>query len=89
MPRVTIKLSPRIIAHFSRPLATPPDNKRQQFCAIAEEIKAIDPDIPCIVDGPGSLPDLRDGSPSDQGLAGNCRLAAEAYDIRGCIGRCR
>lgn len=70
-----LKLTTWNIEHFGRVLAraTPESARRKR--AIAEEVREIDPDVLCIVEGPGDLPALRAwvDDPAD-GLAGAYRV---------------
>jgi len=69
-----IKLTTWNIEHFARVLAgnTPQDQNRRQ--AIASEITQIDPDILCIIEGPGDLTLLQDFVNDSSGLNGNYQI---------------
>lgn len=71
----TIKLTTWNIEHFSRLLPTPPPENSLKLEGIVEEISDIDPDILCVVEGPGNLPDLMAWVQSPDGLDGKYHVA--------------
>lgn len=73
-----LKLTVWNIEHLGRLLAAPEaGDAPRRMAAIVGEIRAIDPDVLCIVEGPGSLPDLRAwvAAPAPAGLGGGWRVA--------------
>jgi len=64
-----IKLTTWNVEHLGKLLPAPGANP-QRLQGIAQEITEIAPDILCLVEGPGNLPDLRDWVKSPQGLQG-------------------
>jgi hypothetical protein len=65
-----IKITTWNIEHFAKVLAgnTEQDQRRKQ--AIADEISQIDPDILCIIEGPGDITLLQSFVNDPQGLNG-------------------
>jgi hypothetical protein len=74
----TVKLSTWNIEHLSRLLPEPPANRKLKLRGIADEIASIDPDILCIIEGPGNLPDLQAWVQSPEGLANRYHVATIA-----------
>jgi len=70
-----LKITSWNVEHFGRLLPNPADADRVRLDAIREEIEAIDPDILCLIESPGSLPDLQAWVESAHGLAGRYRIA--------------
>lgn len=70
-----IKLTTWNVEHLGKLLPAPGANP-QRLQGIAQEITEIAPDILCLVEGPGNLPDLRDWVKSPQGLQGRYHVAA-------------
>jgi endonuclease/exonuclease/phosphatase family metal-dependent hydrolase len=70
----TIKLTTWNVEHLDKLLPAPGANLRR-LQAIAQEITEIAPDILCLVEGPGNLPDLRAWVKSPQGLQGRYHVA--------------
>ncbi len=73
----TLKLTTWNIAHLARLVPQPPAASAPRLRAIVAEITAIDPDILCIVEGPGRLPDLLAWveAQAPDGLDGRYRVA--------------
>lgn len=71
----TLKLTTWNIEHLGRLLPTPSDNRKPKLQGIVDEITAIDPDILCLQEGPGNLPDLLAWASSPGGLQGRYRVA--------------
>lgn len=65
----TLKLTTWNIEHFGRQLASP-NAGSPRLQAVATEIRDINPDVLCVVEGPGSLPELRAWVKSPEGLDG-------------------
>jgi endonuclease/exonuclease/phosphatase family metal-dependent hydrolase len=70
-----IKLTTWNIEHFSRLIPDVPASKAAKHQGIIDEITQIDPDILCVVEGPGNLKDLMDWVESPNGLNGSYRVA--------------
>jgi hypothetical protein len=71
----TLKLTTWNIEHLGRLLPIPPDSRHPKLQGIVDEITAIDPDILCLQEGPGNLPDLLGWASSPNGLQGRYRVA--------------
>jgi endonuclease/exonuclease/phosphatase family metal-dependent hydrolase len=71
----TIKLTTWNIEHLAKLVPQPPPNKVEKLEAVKNEIAQLDPDILCIVEGPGSLPDLRTWVNAQDGLGGQYQVA--------------
>lgn len=71
----TIKLTTWNIEHFSKLIPNVPANKVLKHQGIIDEITEIDPDILCMVEGPGNLPDLINWVQSPNGLNGRYFVA--------------
>lgn len=67
-----LKLTTWNVAHLSRVLPNPPAELQDRYDGIVEEIEEIDPDILCIIEGPGDILDMRDFV--QNGLNGRYRL---------------
>lgn len=64
----SIKLTTWNIEHFSRLIPDVPPNRTAKHQGIIDEITEIDPDILCMVEGPGNLQDLINWAASPSGL---------------------
>jgi hypothetical protein len=64
----TLKLTTWNIEHFSRLLPEPPENQEPKWRGIIDEIASINPDILCIIEGPGNLQHLKAWVQSPDGL---------------------
>ncbi|MFH0759854.1 MAG: endonuclease/exonuclease/phosphatase family protein [Bacteroidota bacterium] len=71
----SIKLTSWNIEHFSRLIPNVPANKVAKHQGIINEITEIDPDILCMVEGPGNLQDLINWVQSPNGLNGKYHVA--------------
>jgi hypothetical protein len=71
----TIKLTTWNIENFGRLLPEPPQKNELKLRGIIDEIFAVDPDILCIIEGPGSLPDLQAWAQSPKGLNNRYQVA--------------
>lgn len=71
-----LKITTWNIEHFRRLLPTPSSSaERARYRAIADEIRDIDPDVLCIVEGPGDLNALRAFVEAPEGLNGAYAVA--------------
>jgi hypothetical protein len=70
----TLKLTTWNVEHLERLISQVDDSPSPRLRAVVEEIGDIDPDVLCLVEAPGSLPDLRAWVASDQGLGGRYRV---------------
>jgi hypothetical protein len=70
-----LKLTTWNIEHFGRLIPEPPQNRKLKLRGIIDEITAINPDILCIIEGPGSLPDLQTWVKSPDGLYNRYHVA--------------
>ena len=75
IPMATFKLTTWNIEHLGRLLPIPPDNRKLKLQGIVDEITALAPDILCIQEGPGNLPDLLAWASSPNGLQGRYQVA--------------
>lgn len=81
------------VEHFSKVLPVPPVDLQSRFDGIVQEIFEIDPDVLCIVEGPGNIEHLRAFAANALGgayvpvvLAGtDAALAAHPGDPRGAL----
>lgn len=74
-----LKITTWNIKHFRRLLPTPSSaSERARYRAVAAEIRDIDPDILCIVEGPGDLTALRAFAEAPEGLDGDYAVATIA-----------
>ena len=71
----TIKFTTWNIEHFGRLLPDPPQNLESKMRGIIDEITSMDPDILCIIEGPGNLPHLQAWVQSPHGLGNRYHVA--------------
>ncbi len=71
----TLKLTTWNIEHFGRLLPEPPQNRQPKLRGIIEEITSMNPDILCIIEGPGNLSDLQTWVKSPDGLDNRYHVA--------------
>ena len=71
----TIKLTTWNIEHLGRLLPEPSHNEETRLQAIVDQITELDPDILCVIEGPGNLPDLLTWVKAPQGLGGRYHVA--------------
>lgn len=70
----TLKLTTWNVAHLHRLIPQAGGSSSPRLRAIAEEIGEIDPDILCLIEAPGGLPDLRAWVASEEGLRGRYQV---------------
>ena len=71
----TLKLTTWNIEHLGRLIPEFPQNREPKLHGTIDEITAMDPDILCIIEGPGSLPDLKAWVKSPEGLDNRYQVA--------------
>jgi hypothetical protein len=71
----TLKLTTWNIEHFGRLIPEPPQNQEPKLRGIIDEIITINPDILCIIEGPGNLQDLQAWVKLPEGLNNRYHVA--------------